>query len=100
MDSIDPAHNGTTAIVQFDLNGPEAERVVTKIMRRVGTGYGIKLSIVDSKILTEVLYAQATVIQTLQGKCRSLAEQLYPLKMVEGTLPEVVKQGSKRWWNK
>ena len=89
-----PGGGGTTAVVQFDLNGPEAERVVTKIMRRVGTGYGIKLSIADSKVLTDVLYGQATVIQVLQGKVRQLQEQLHPLI----TLPAVVEQGSKRWW--
>ena len=93
-----PGGGGTTAVVQFDLNGPEAERVVTKIIRRTGSGYGIKLSLADSKILTEVLYAQATVVQVLQGKVRQLQEQLYPLKMVQGTLPAVVEQGSKRWW--
>ena len=92
MDSIDPAHNGTTAIVQFDLNGPDAERVVRSIMHRVGSGYGVKLSVANAKILSQVLYSQAMQVQTLAGKCRSLEEQLYPVKMLEGTLPEVVKQ--------
>ena len=94
MDSINPAHNGTTTAIQFDLDGPDAERVVTKIMRRVGSGYGIKLGVADSKVLTDVLGHQAMRIQVLQGKCRQLEEQLYPFK----TLPAVVEQGSRRWW--
>ena len=86
-----PGGGGTTAVVQFDLNGPEAERVVLKIMRRVGTGYGIKLSIADSKVLTDVLYGQAMRIQILESQVRGLQE-------IAANVPEVVKQGSERWW--
>ncbi len=93
MDSLDG--QGTTAIVTFDLNGPDAERVVRSIMHRVSGGYGVKLSVANAKILSQVLYSQAMQAQTLLGRVRSLEQQLYPVKVMP-----VVDEGSKRWWKR
>lgn len=96
MDSIaNPTYGGTSAVVQFDLNGPEAERVVMKTIRRVSLGYGIKLSIPDARVLADVLYEQARKIQDLEMKGRALEKALYPLKRV---LPLAEK--GRRWWKR